>query len=181
MTLIDISPVIDAATNVWPGDTPFVRTINADMKAGANLTLSDMRVSLHVGAHADAPSHYLADGQDISIRRLDLYLGRCIVVDVDVPRGERRPTNSRRSARRAFFSGPERFLIIAAGTTISRASRRNWSTISTTTASDSSASTRPRSILSTRKRSKRTTHSREMTWRSSKGWCSPASKKANTS
>ena len=73
MALIDISPVIDAATNVWPGDTPFVRTINADMKTGANLTLSDMRVSLHVGAHADAPSHYLADGQDISIRRLDLY------------------------------------------------------------------------------------------------------------
>jgi arylformamidase len=89
MALIDISPVIDAGINVWPGDTPFVRTINADMKSGANLTLSDVRVSLHVGAHADAPSHYLADGADISLRRLDLYLGRCIVVDVDVARGER--------------------------------------------------------------------------------------------
>ena len=89
MTLIDISPVIDAATNVWPGDTPFVRTINSDMNAGSNLTLSDMRVSLHVGAHADAPNHYIVDGDDISIRRLDLYLGRCIVVEVDVARGER--------------------------------------------------------------------------------------------
>ena len=89
MTLIDISPVIDATINVWPGDTPFVRTVNADMNDGANLTLSDIRVSLHVGAHADAPSHYLAGGPDIAMRRLDLYLGRCVVVHVDIARGER--------------------------------------------------------------------------------------------
>jgi arylformamidase len=89
MTLHDISPLIEAAINVWPGDTPFVRTINADMNAGANLTLSDIRTSLHVGAHADAPSHYIADGADIASRRLDLYLGRCVVVHVDVARGER--------------------------------------------------------------------------------------------
>ena len=89
MTLIDISPLIDTAINVWPGDTPFVRTINADMKAGANMTLSDIRVSLHVGAHADAPSHYIADGPDIASRRLDLYLGQCVVVHLDVARGER--------------------------------------------------------------------------------------------
>jgi arylformamidase len=89
MTLIDISPLIDATINVWPGDTPFVRTINADMKTGANLTLSDIRVSLHVGAHADAPSHYIADGPDIASRSLDLYLGRCVVVHLDVARGER--------------------------------------------------------------------------------------------
>jgi arylformamidase len=89
MTLIDISPIIDATINVWPGDTPFVQTVNADMSAGANLTLSDIRVSLHVGAHADAPSHYLAGGPDISMRRLDLYLGHCVVVHIDVARGER--------------------------------------------------------------------------------------------
>ena len=154
-----------------------MRTINADMNAGANLTLSDMRVSLHVGAHADAPSHYLADGEDISVRRLDLYLGRCIVVDVDVARGERiMPDHvadkSKRSARRAFFSAPERSPITAAGTTISPASRPSSSTISTTTASASSASTPPRSIPSTRKRSKPTTPSPATTWPSSKAWCS---------
>jgi arylformamidase len=89
MSLIDISPLIDATIDVWPGDTPFVRTINADMNAGANLTLSDIRTSLHVGAHADAPSHYLANGEDIAARRLDLYLGLCVVLHVDVARGER--------------------------------------------------------------------------------------------
>ncbi|MGH9423477.1 MAG: cyclase family protein, partial [Thermoanaerobaculia bacterium] len=89
MTLIDISPLIDATINVWPGDTPFVRRINLDMNKGANLTLSDIRTSLHVGAHADAPSHYIANGPDIACRRLDLYLGRCVVVHVDVRRGKR--------------------------------------------------------------------------------------------
>jgi len=89
MPFIDISPLIEAAINVWPGDTPFVRTVNADMNDGANLTLSDIRTSLHVGAHADAPSHYIANGPDIASRCLDLYLGLCVVVHVDVRRGER--------------------------------------------------------------------------------------------
>ena len=87
--MIDISPLIDASLHVWPGDTPFVHTINLDMNAGANLTLSDIRTTVHVGAHADAPSHYVADGADIAARPLELYVGRCVVVHVSVERGQR--------------------------------------------------------------------------------------------
>jgi arylformamidase len=82
--LIDISPLIGAAIRVWPGDTPFARTVNLDMAAGANLTLSDIRTTLHVGAHADAPSHYLAAGDDIAARSLSYYIGACSVVHVEV-------------------------------------------------------------------------------------------------
>ena len=89
MTLIDISPPIDASIQVWPGDTPFAHTIHVDIAAGANITLSDIRTSVHVGAHADAPSHYSAKGCDIASRRLDLYVGRCVVLHVEVERGER--------------------------------------------------------------------------------------------
>jgi len=89
MPLYDISPAIDASLQVWPGDTPFVQTVNLDMKAGANLTLSDIRTTVHVGAHTDAPSHYVAAGEDIAQRRLELYLGRCAVIGVDVAHGER--------------------------------------------------------------------------------------------
>jgi arylformamidase len=87
--LIDISPIIDATINVWPGDTPFVQTVNLDMNAGANLTLSDVRTTVHVGAHADAPFHYVANGADIAARPLDFYLGRCVVMHVEVARGLR--------------------------------------------------------------------------------------------
>ena len=84
MALIDISPPIDASIAVWPGDTPFAQTFNAEMSAGANLTLSDVRTTLHVGAHTDAASHYVAGGEDIASRSLDYYLGPCSVVHVAV-------------------------------------------------------------------------------------------------
>jgi len=89
MNLIDISPVVDDGITVWPGDTPYVRTVNMDMEAGAHLTLSDIRTTVHVGAHADAPSHYVATGEDIAGRRLDFYLGACNVFHVDGVQGRR--------------------------------------------------------------------------------------------
>ena len=89
MRLIDISPVIDATLDVWPGDTPFARTVNLDLAAGANITLSDIRTTVHVGAHTDAPSHYVAGGDDIASRRLDFYIGRCVVLHVSDVRGRR--------------------------------------------------------------------------------------------
>jgi arylformamidase len=89
MTLIDISPIIDSRIHVWPGDTPFAHTINLDIAQGANITLSHIQTTVHVGAHADAPNHYVAGGEDIASRRLDLYLGLCNVVTVAVGRGER--------------------------------------------------------------------------------------------
>lgn len=87
--IIDISPVIDPAIAVWPGDTPFVRTVNLDMTAGGNLTLSDIRTTLHVGAHTDAPSHYTPNGEDIAVRALHYYLGPCTVLHVAGARGRR--------------------------------------------------------------------------------------------
>lgn len=89
MTLIDISPLIDPALAVWPGDTPFARNVSLDIAAGAHLTLSDVRTTLHVGAHADAPNHYDGGGEDIASRRLELYIGQCVVVHVKVERGDR--------------------------------------------------------------------------------------------
>jgi arylformamidase len=89
MTFFDISPLIDETIAVWPGDTPFARNVSLDMSAGANLTLSDVRTTLHVGAHTDAPSHYLAAGQDIASRALHYYLGPCVVLHVAGTRGRR--------------------------------------------------------------------------------------------
>ena len=89
MMIIDISPRIDETIAVWPGDTPYARTLNLDMNGGANLTLSDIRTTLHVGAHADAPSHYSAAGQDIASRDLHYYIGPCTVLHVAGARGRR--------------------------------------------------------------------------------------------
>lgn len=90
----DISPAISTALAVWPGDTPPSREVLLDMKAGANLTLSTLRGTVHLGAHADAPSHYGRDAASIDEAPLDLYLGRCRVVHVPSPPGSRLPASS---------------------------------------------------------------------------------------
>lgn len=87
--LIDISPPIDATIAVWPGDKPFARNVSVDIARGDHLTLSDMHTTLHVGAHTDAPSHYVAGGDDIGIRSLHYYLGPCVVVRVPDAHGRR--------------------------------------------------------------------------------------------
>ena len=89
MTIIDISPRIDPSIAVWPGDTPYVRNVSLDMHDGANLTLSDIRTTVHVGAHADAPSHYSATGEDIAARDLHYYIGPCDVLHAPNTRGRR--------------------------------------------------------------------------------------------
>src|SRR5688500_5520529 len=77
--ILDISPPITDRLAVWPGDTPPTREVLLDMGRGANITLSTLRATVHLGAHADAPSHYGADAPSIEARGLDLYLGPCRV------------------------------------------------------------------------------------------------------
>src|SRR5262249_2244140 len=59
------------------------------MKRGDNITLSTLRSTVHLGAHADAPSHYGADAPSIDQRNLEFYLGPCQVVRIAVPRKTR--------------------------------------------------------------------------------------------
>jgi arylformamidase len=59
------------------------------MKAGANVTLSTLRATVHVGAHADAPSHYGVDAPTIETRSIDYFLGPCQLVRVHVGRATR--------------------------------------------------------------------------------------------
>ncbi|MFL5327783.1 MAG: cyclase family protein [Gemmataceae bacterium] len=87
--IFDITPMITPNLAVWPGDTPMSREVLLDTKNGDNITLSTLRSTVHLGAHADAPSHYEADGQTIESRLIALYVGVCQVVRVKIGRGER--------------------------------------------------------------------------------------------
>jgi arylformamidase len=87
--IYDITPPITDRLKVWPGDTPPSREVLCDMRRGDNITLSTLHATVHLGAHADAPSHYGTDAPTIDERSLDFYLGPCQVVRVAVPRGVR--------------------------------------------------------------------------------------------
>ena len=87
--ILDISPRIDAHLAVWPGDTAPSREVLLDIAAGDTVTLSTLRLSVHAGAHADAPSHYGRDAASIEARPLDTYVGACRVIRVAAPRRHR--------------------------------------------------------------------------------------------
>ena len=92
--LYDITPAVTAGLAVWPGDTPPSREVLADLKRGDNITLSTLRATVHLGAHADAPSHYGREGASIETRSLDFYLGRCHVIRIPAGRGTRIPPSA---------------------------------------------------------------------------------------
>lgn len=114
--ILDISPLISPRIAVWPGDVPFSRIVNCAMELGDNLDLSSITTTLHLGAHADAPSHYLREGCGMADVELSPYLGPCQVVQVSLPRGARilphhvgEITSPRVLFRTDSFPDPERF------------------------------------------------------------------------
>jgi arylformamidase len=65
---------------VFPGDTAYQQHWTATLGPGCPVNVSAITLSPHVGAHADAPLHYDADGAAIGAVPLAPYLGRCRVV-----------------------------------------------------------------------------------------------------
>lgn len=116
--ILDISPPIRETLAVWPGDTPPHREVLMDLERGDGVTLSTLRATVHLGAHADAPSHYGLGSTTIESRDLAFYIGMCQVVHVAVERGGlvlpehlRGPiTAPRLLLRTGTFPDPDRFV-----------------------------------------------------------------------
>ena len=87
--LLDISPPITSKIGVFPGDTPFSAQYLLRIDAGHNIDLSTITTTVHLGAHADGPSHYRRGAEGIGERPLERYYGPCEVVCVEVRRGAR--------------------------------------------------------------------------------------------
>lgn len=78
--LWDISPPVYVGAPVFPGDTPYAQEWAATLGPGCPVNVSQITMSPHVGAHADAPLHYAADGATIGAVDLDAFLGPCRVI-----------------------------------------------------------------------------------------------------
>jgi len=78
--LWDISPPVHDRAPVFPGDTPYRQRWAATIAPGCPVNVSEITLSPHVGAHADAPLHYDAEGAAIGELDLAPFLGRCRVI-----------------------------------------------------------------------------------------------------
>ena len=76
----DISPPVSPATPVFPGDTPYSLRWVWQMGSDCPVNVSEIRLSPHIGAHADAPLHVDPAGAGIGEVGLVPYLGPCRVI-----------------------------------------------------------------------------------------------------
>lgn len=82
MTWRDVSITVHPGTAEWPGDTPFSCGWAWQISQGNSVNVSEIRMSPHVGTHADAPLH-VADGAAGSHELpIDAFIGRSWVTDV---------------------------------------------------------------------------------------------------
>ena len=81
MSLIDISQRVSADAGVFPGDTQFSLRKVAEMAQGASCDVGTITTTLHIGTHADAPSHFAAGAAAIDEVPLETYFGPCRVVE----------------------------------------------------------------------------------------------------
>lgn len=104
----DISEPIEPATATFPGDTPFSQEWVLRREGGGSCNASTIRMSVHLGTHADAPLHLDVAGAAIAAVDLGAYVGRCRVVEV---RGEGEPKRIPAAALTpAVLAGAERVL-----------------------------------------------------------------------
>jgi len=78
--LWDISPPVDASSPAFPGDTPYTQQWAATLSEACPVNVSAITLSPHVGAHADAPLHYDAQGTAVGALDLTPFLGHCRVI-----------------------------------------------------------------------------------------------------
>lgn len=78
--LWDISPPVHAGSPVFPGDTAYTQVWVARIGPDCPVNVSAITLSPHVGAHADAPLHYDAQGAAIGDVDLQAFIGPCRVI-----------------------------------------------------------------------------------------------------
>ncbi len=105
--LYDITRTVSPETAVFPGDTPYSAKLQWSLSAGAPVNLTTITTTPHVGTHADAYFHYVADGAHPSAMPLEPYFGRARVVTVSKHAGELTLDDFRASD----LDGVERLLI----------------------------------------------------------------------
>jgi len=111
MTIIDITPSVSARMPVWPGDTPFHAKRTWAISKQSPVNVSQLIMSTHTGAHADAPLHYHSEGAPIDQVDVSAYIGPCLVAHLTAEKHIISADTLARAVRRIADEIPERVLI----------------------------------------------------------------------
>lgn len=81
--IIDISRPVADGIPVWPGDTPFAYKRSWKIGPGCPVNVGQVTMSLHTGAHTDAPYHFDDAGLDMASVDVAKYVGPCVVARIE--------------------------------------------------------------------------------------------------
>ena len=82
MRIWDISRTLSNDLAEWPGDEPFHFQLTRTITKGQSVNVGIITTSVHNGTHADAQFHFDGKGESIEKVRLEIYLGRAVIVDL---------------------------------------------------------------------------------------------------
>lgn len=102
----DISPPVSPALDVFPGDTPFSSRRVMALGSGGSCNVTTVTTTVHVGAHVDAPLHFVDGAEDAASVDLVPYVGRARVIHVRTDGGVARSDLEARD-----LTGVERVLL----------------------------------------------------------------------
>lgn len=80
MRIIDLTHTFDSDMPVYPGD-PHAHLTQITTVADAGSADHELRTSMHVGTHMDAPMHMIEGGKYLSDMSPDCFVGRGVVID----------------------------------------------------------------------------------------------------
>ena len=79
---IDITQPLTNDMAHWPGDTPFSFDLGVTKEQSGSVNIGEIRTSLHMGTHADAPFHFDETGKKLHELDVNTYIGRARIIDV---------------------------------------------------------------------------------------------------
>lgn len=103
--IYDLTPKISNRLAVFPGDKAFERQVLMSFSGGSHLDLSTIVTTVHLGAHADAPSHYHSGGMTMEKRSVGRYMGKAQVIRVGRLRARERVLPRHLVARESMAGG----------------------------------------------------------------------------
>lgn len=79
---IDITQPLTNDMAHWPGDTPFRFALGVTKEQSGSVNIGEIRTSLHMGTHADAPFHFDGAGKKLHELDVNTYIGKARIIDV---------------------------------------------------------------------------------------------------
>ncbi|WP_078427794.1 arylformamidase [Alkalihalobacterium alkalinitrilicum] len=79
---IDISQPLTGTIAHWPEDTPYSYKVSYTKEQTGSVNIGQITTSVHIGTHIDAPFHFKNDGEKVLDLDINVYIGRCRLIDV---------------------------------------------------------------------------------------------------